>query len=37
MIDRPEPENFDVYAIPGYGRTWNNVVPSANLFIVYKF
>jgi len=36
MIDRPVPENFDVYAIPGYGRTWNNVVPTANLFIVYK-
>ena len=36
MIDRPAPENLDVYAIPGYGRTWNNVAPAANLFIVYK-
>ncbi len=36
MIDKPTPENFDVYAIPGYGRTWNDVVPAANLFIVYK-
>lgn len=37
MIERPNPENFDVYAIPGYGRTWNNVVPAVNLFISYKF
>jgi len=37
MIDRPRPENFDVYAIPGYGRTFNNMVPAANLFIMYKF
>lgn len=37
MIEMPTPENFDVYAIPGYGRTWNNVVPAANLFISYKF
>lgn len=37
MIDRPRPENFDVYAIPGYGRTFNNLVPAANLFISYKF
>ncbi len=37
LIDRPQPENFDVYAIPGYGRTWNDIVPAANLFITYKF
>lgn len=36
MVERPRPENFDVYAIPGYGRTWNDLVPAANLFIVYK-
>ncbi len=36
-IDRSQPENFDVYAIPGYGRTWNNLVPAANLFVAYKF
>jgi Domain of unknown function (DUF6048) len=36
LIDRPRPENFDVFAIPGYGRTWNDLVPAANLFIVYK-
>ncbi len=37
MIERPRPTNFDVYAIPGYGRTFNNLVPAANLFISYKF
>ena len=37
LIDRTQPENFDVYAIPGYGRTWNDLVPAANLFITYKF
>lgn len=36
MINRPEPEKFDIYAIPGYGRTFNNIVPAANLFIAYK-
>ncbi len=37
MIERPRPTNFDVYAIPGYGRTFNNLVPAANLFFSYKF
>lgn len=37
LIERPQPVNFDVYAIPGYGRTWNDIVPAANLFIAYKF
>ncbi len=37
IISKPTPENFDVYAIPGFGRTFNNVVPAANLFISYKF
>ncbi len=36
MIEKPTPENFDVYAIPGYGRTFNDLVPAANLFVVYK-
>lgn len=36
MIERPEPENFDVYAIPGYGRTFNDVVPAINLFVAYR-
>ena len=29
--------NFDIYAIPGYGRTYSNVVPAANLFLKYRF
>ncbi|MCF6353358.1 MAG: DUF6048 family protein [Cyclobacteriaceae bacterium] len=37
MIEKPTPEIFDVYAIPGYGRTFNNSVPAANVFISYKF
>ena len=37
MIERPQPENFDVYAIPGYGRTFNNLVPAVNFFVTYKF
>ncbi len=36
LIDRPRPEYFDVYAIPGYGQTWDNFIPAANLFIMYK-
>ena len=36
MIEKPEPEAFDVYAIPGYGRTFNDIVPAANLFIAYR-
>lgn len=36
LIERPKPENFDIYAIPGYGRTFNNVVPAANLFVAYR-
>ncbi len=37
IIEKPMPENFDVYAIPGYGRTFNNMVAAGNFFISYKF
>ncbi len=37
MINRPQPENFDIYAIPGYGRTFNTTVPAANLFLTFSF
>ncbi len=37
IIEKPMPENFDVYAIPGYGRTFNDMVPVGNLFVSYKF
>lgn len=36
IIERPRPEEFDIYAIPGYGRTFNDIVPAVNLFITYK-
>lgn len=36
MIERPKPETFDVYAIPGYGRTFNEIVPAVNLFLAYR-
>ena len=32
-ISRPD---FDVFAIPGYGRTYSNVVPAANFFLKYR-
>lgn len=32
-ISQPD---FDIYAIPGYGRTYSNVVPAINLFIKYR-
>ena len=28
--------NFDIMAIPGYGKTLSNVVPSVNFFIKYR-
>jgi len=36
MIEKPTPEQFDIYAIPGFGRTFNNIVPAVNLFVAYK-
>jgi len=28
--------DFDIFAIPGYGKTYSNVVPAANLYIKYR-
>ena len=28
--------DFDIYAIPGYGKTYSNVVPAANLYLKYR-
>ena len=28
--------NFDIYAIPGYGKTYSNVVPAVNLYLKYR-
>ncbi len=36
MSDISQP-NFDIFAIPGYGKTFSNVVPAVNLFIKYRF
>ena len=36
MIEKPTPEQLDIYAIPGFGRTFNNLVPALNLFAAYK-
>ncbi len=37
MIDYDAQEPIDVYTIPGYGRTFDNSVPAANLIIRYSF
>lgn len=37
LIDYPQPEIFDVYAIPGYGATHNRAVPAANIIIGFAF
>ncbi len=29
--------DFDIYAIPGYGKTFSRVVPAANFFLSYRF
>jgi len=29
-------DDFDVYAIPGYGKTYSRVVPAVNLFLKYR-
>lgn len=37
MITDLERDDFDIYAIPGYGKTYSNVLPAANLFLRYRF
>lgn len=37
MIQYDEFEPIDSYAIPGYGRSFNNTVPALNLYIKYIF
>jgi hypothetical protein len=32
-INQPD---FDIYAIPGYGKTYSNVVPAVNLYLKYR-
>lgn len=35
ISDITQPD-FDIFAIPGYGKTFSNVVPAANLYIKYR-
>ena len=35
ISDITQPD-FDVYAIPGYGKTFSNVVPAVNLYLKYR-
>jgi Domain of unknown function (DUF6048) len=35
ITDLSQPD-FDIFAIPGYGKTYSNVVPAANLYFKYR-
>ena len=35
ITDISQPD-FDIYAVPGYGRTYSTVVPAANFFLKYR-
>lgn len=35
ISDITQPD-FDIFAIPGYGKTFTNVVPAANLYLKYR-
>ena len=35
ISDISQPD-FDIYAIPGYGKTYSNVVPAVNLYLKYR-
>jgi len=37
LLSDIEQPDFDIYAIPGYGRTYSTVVPAANFFVKYRF
>ena len=37
LIDYDLQEPIDVYSIPGYGRSFDNSVPVANLYLKYRF
>lgn len=36
MITNLEQPEFDIYAVPGFGRTYSPVVPAANFFLRYR-
>ncbi|WP_425391769.1 DUF6048 family protein [Ekhidna sp.] len=37
LMDYDEQEDIDVYSIPGYGRTIDDTIPAANLFLKVTF
>ena len=37
MINETATQEFDIYAVPGFGRRYNNVVPAINLYLKFKF
>ena len=37
MLSESATQNFDIFAVPGYGRRYRNVVPAINLFLKFKF
>jgi len=36
LLNFPDDYTFEVYYIPGYGRTYNNAIPAINLYIKYR-
>ena len=36
LLNFPDDYTFEVYYIPGYGRTYNNTIPAINLYIKYR-
>jgi hypothetical protein len=36
LISDISPANFDIYAIPGYGKTYSNVLPAVNIYLKYR-
>lgn len=36
MITDLDQEDFDIYAVPGFGKTYSQVVPAANFFLRYR-
>ena len=37
MMSETATQEFDIYAVPGFGRRYNNVVPAINLYLKFKF
>ena len=37
MLTESDTEEFDIYAVPGFGKRFSDVVPALNLFLKYRF